>query len=68
MKRTLQVKVVKANKNELIDESDEGLTFEETADIVTFYVEKAINTTFRAVIGYMIVDTIRKVIIEQAKK
>lgn len=66
--RALQMRVVKTNKDKTTEVSEASITFEQTANIVRRQIEKCACTIGKGVIIYVVVDTLRQVIIAQTTK
>jgi hypothetical protein len=67
--RTLQVKMVKTDKEDCgPPEQSNNTTFDGKAAVVCRYTERVVEKIASAVVTYLVVDTIRQVVIERAKK
>lgn len=67
--RILQVKIVKAEKVDPIKiEEGEAATFEGKMTIIGRQVERIFERAGSVVITYVLMDTIRQVMVERAKK
>lgn len=64
--RHIQVKLKKNDKALPYDQSVEDL--ETKLAIISEHVEKAIRKMGRAVVAYVVIDTVRQVLVAQAKK
>jgi hypothetical protein len=66
--RTLQVKMVKSNKEEPTTLPQSNLDLEEAGAIVSHYFGRAFEKIVVSVIAYVVVDTIRQVMIARANR
>lgn len=64
MARTIQVQVVKTNKNGGVVPI--GSDFEKNLKVIERFVDRMGSKAEKAVVGYLILDTIRKVVIAKA--
>lgn len=67
-KRTIQVKMVKTPKDDDTspDETDE--TLEGKAAIIGYYAQRIVATIGKSAVAYVVVDTLREVVIARATK
>jgi hypothetical protein len=69
VRRTLQLRVVKTNKNDTQEISDlDILSFEGRTAIISKYFERVATIIGKGVITYVVADTLRQVIIAQVNK
>lgn len=66
--RAIQVKMVKPNKDEAQQTVQPELQFEKKVAIVAGYSELLINKVAGAAVTYILLDTIRKVLVAKASK
>lgn len=66
--RALQVKVIKSNKKDEPQADQTDATYEGKVAIVGHFVERAIKRIGITVITYVVVDTIRQVMVAQANQ
>lgn len=65
MKRTLQVSVVKKPKN-AVDEPEDETEVHETVLVASAAIENVVRQIGYAVAGYVVLDTLRQVIVASA--
>jgi hypothetical protein len=67
-KREIQVKMVKnAKKDDTVQTSQPEPTFERKIAIATPYFERMVGKISTAVVTYIVLDTLRQVMIERSK-
>ena len=66
--RTLQVKMIKPKKEELTTTLPPGVDLEEKVAIVSYYFERALEKIAVSVITYVVLDTLRQVLIARANR
>jgi hypothetical protein len=66
--REIQVRVVKAKKQEKQPPAEADISLEGKVAIIGYYTEKGIRKVGQAVIGYVVVDTLRQILIAKALK
>jgi hypothetical protein len=68
LNRALQVKMIKTDKSELQSTVLPESNFEDKALVIGLTIDNSIKKVGKFVIGYIIVDTIRQVLVASAKK
>lgn len=66
--RTLQVKMVKIDKDPPADPGHYDVTLEGKAAVLGHYSERIIDKIGSAVVSYIVLDTIRQVFVARAKR
>lgn len=66
--RVLQVKMVKSKKNDPEAPAPTDLPFERKAAIVGNYAERIVEKIGGAIVTYIIVDTVRQVLVAKATR
>lgn len=66
LNRALQVKMVKTSKDESNTTENDTVDFELKVDTITNAFEKIIKRIGYAAIGYVVIDTARRIVIEKA--
>jgi hypothetical protein len=67
VKRRIEVRFVKDTKSDSTESTDD-VTLEGKAAIISHHIEKAFGKVGKAVVGYVVADTLRQVIVAQAAK
>jgi len=66
--RSIQMRIVKTKKETKYEDLPADIRLEDAATIVSHHFDKAVRKVGQAIITYVIVDTIRQVIVAQATK
>lgn len=66
--RALQVKVIKSKKEEPLTPTQTDVSFETKVAVLGYYVEKAVAKVGTAAITYVVLDTVRQVMVAKASR
>lgn len=66
--RQLQVKLIKSKKEDAAKASQTDHTYEGKGAIFGYYLERAIDKAGRAAITYIVLDTVRQVMVARIQK
>lgn len=65
-KRALQITIVRNKKDQPPSTTEAEITLEGKAELISHYIDKYAAKVGKAVIAYVVADTLRKVIVAQA--
>lgn len=69
LNRTLQVKMVKVGKDDVVvDSTTDTTTFEGKVAIVGRQLERVVEKAASAVVTYVVIDTIRQIMVARANR